>query len=176
MSQNTSRFLRLSFWCAEPLTREQARTLLERAEQRTQAYLRRGRSCLTCDLQHLIARFWLGEPTADHFDVLRARLKQSRARARALVELAEGQLLMSHRLEGALERLQRGFAIAEPLLSPGDYFTVLNRHRQLALLPLSATPMPGEGLEGLLATAGVIEKMGGAGKPPIKSDPSDLYG
>ena len=176
MSENRPTFLRLSCWCAEPLSREQARALLGRAEQRAQGYLRRGYGCVTCDLQRLIARFWLGEPTANHFDVLRARLQDSGARAQALVDLTEGQLLMSHRLEGAGERLRRGFATAEPLLSPGDYFTLLNRHRQLALLPLSSTPMPAEGLGGLLATARVIEKMGGEEKAPIKSDAKDLYG
>lgn len=170
------RFPRLSLWCADPLTREQAHDLLERAERRGQAYLRRGRSCLTCELQRLAARFWLEEPTGDHFDVLRARLRDSGSRARALVELTEGQLLMSRRLRGALSRLERGFAVSEPLLSPADYFAVLKRHRQLAVLPLSPTPLPPEGLEGLLATGAVIARMGGGKKTAPKSDPNDIYG
>lgn len=156
--------------------REQARALLEEAERRGQGYVRRGHSCLTCELQHLAARFWLEEPTADHFDVLRARLRDSGARARALVDLSEGQLRMSRRLEGALSRLERGFATAEPLLSPGDYFTLLKRHRRLAVLPLSPIPLPPEGLGGLLATAAVIERMGGRRNRAIKSDPNDMYG
>lgn len=83
---------------------------------------------------------------------------------------------MSRRLEGARSRLERGFATAEPLLSPADYFLVLKRHRHLSVLPLSPTPLPAEPLDGLLATAAVMERMGGGRKRRTQSDPNDLYG
>lgn len=172
----SGQFPRLSFWCAQPLGRDQARDLLATAERRRQAYLRRGRSCVTCELQAQVARFWLGEQTADHFAVLRARLRNAGARARALVDLTEGQLLISRRMDGAFSRLKRGFALAEPLLSPADYFALLRRHHQLAVLPLSPAPLPPEGLEGLLATAAVMERMGGGRERRVESDPNDLYG
>lgn len=149
----------LSGWYAEPLDQSQAMALLTEVQQRQhQAHRRHGR-CSACPFHELVARFWLGRST----DALYARLTHaaSASRRRALAELVSGQLLMSRRLQGAMERLRNGFFLAAPHLPAADYFQVLQRHELLALLPLLARPAAPQSLAALLREAQVIRQLQG---------------
>lgn len=163
-------------WYGEPLDRYYAEQLLQRAEVRQARRLRFGRSCITCRLQRLIGRFWLGQPIEGDFQVLR-QLARGTAHGRALTELVHGQLLMSRRLAGAREHLEAGFSAARTLLAPADYFEVLRRHRQLEALPLQPEPgLPAEPLSRLLGAAAVADRLTGKTRPARPHDPNDTYG
>ncbi|MEW6645584.1 MAG: hypothetical protein AB1450_00070 [Pseudomonadota bacterium] len=165
----------LGMWHGDPLDTAAAQALRVRAQQR-QRRGQRQRRCRTCLLQDLIAGYWLGEDIAAlHRHAL--PLLQRSAHSRALLELITGQLLLSRRLNGARQHLERGFHLASGLFTPADYLTVLKRQQQLASLPLADTPLPAATLAQLLTTAQVIERMeGGRRRPQGKHDPTDLYG
>jgi hypothetical protein len=165
----------LALWHADPLDAEAARALLAAAEHGRWRGNRR-RRCRICLLQELIARHWLGEEIGALYRQVAPRLSRS-AHGHALLELITGQLLLSRRLHGAQQHLDHGFHLASRLFTPADYLAVLNRHQQLARLPLSATALPAASLAELLTTAKVVERMeGGASRPRGKHDPTDLYG
>ncbi len=79
--------------------------------------------------------------------------------SQALVELVYGQLLISRKLAGALEHLDRGFTLAIPRLESGEYFTLLRRHELLRALPLHATASAAQSLSDLLTEARVIRRL-----------------
>ncbi|GAB4301356.1 MAG: hypothetical protein Kow0096_22120 [Thiohalomonadaceae bacterium] len=165
----------LGMWHGDPLAAAAAQALLARARQR-QRRGQRQRRCRTCALQELVARYWLGEDMAALYHHALPLLRRS-AHGRALLELITGQLLLSRRLNGARQHLERGFHLASRLFTPADYLAVLKRQQQLACLPLGDTPLPAATLTQLLTTAQVIERMEGGRRPPQgKHDPTDLYG
>lgn len=165
----------LADWHAAPLDTAAATALLGRARQRRQRG-QRSRRCRTCLLQEMIARYWLGEEIGALYQLAAPRLQGS-AHGRALLEIITGQLLLSRRLTVARAHLDRGFHLASRLFTPADYLMVLNRHQQLARLPLGDTPLPAATLAQLLTTAQVIERLeGGTARPRGKHDPTDLYG
>jgi hypothetical protein len=165
----------LGDWHADPLDMEAARTLLAAAQQRRRRGTRQ-RRCRTCQLQEMIARYWLGEDIAMLYRDA-APLLQGSAHGRALLELVVGQLLQSRRRRGAQQHLERGFHLGSRLFTPADYLAVLNRHQQLARLPPGDAPQPAATLAQLLVTARVIERLEGrARRPHGKHDPTDLYG
>lgn len=151
--------LSLSAWYAEPLDEDQALALLAQAQREQHRAHRQRSSCSACPFQELMARFWLGRST----DALYEQLVHAgnAVRRQALAELITGQLLMSRRLRGAMERLRSGFFLAGPHLHAAEYFQLLKRHELLALLPLRAQPVPAQGLEALLREARVIRQLRG---------------
>jgi hypothetical protein len=156
-----TRFVSLGRWYATPLSPEQAARLLALIEAKERARLRRGASCTTCQFSRLVARFWLGEPAENDYQGLTARLQHRHSpRARALLELIYGQLLLARRRRGALVHLDRGFSEGRHLFAPGDYFVVLKRHSLFRMLPAEAEGAP-LALEDLLTTARVIERLQG---------------
>lgn len=163
----------LGRWYAEPLDTAQAQQLVHRVEQSTRR-TRPRRIGLCHELARLRARFWLGHPVDSDYSRLSRRAGDNR-RARALVELICGQLLMSRRIEGAMAHLEGGFRLAQGLLSAHDYLLVLRRHQRLAYLPLGTTAHPSQSLMDLLRVAAVIERMAPRRTPPGR-DPHDLYG
>lgn len=165
----------LGAWHADPLDAIAAQALRVRAQQR-QRRGQRQRRCRTCLLQDLIAGYWLGEDIAVLYRHALPLLQRS-AHGHALLELITGQLLLSRRLHGARQHLERGFHRASRLFTATDYLTVLKRQQQLACLPLADTPLPAATLAQLLTTAQVIERMEGDRRRPLgKHDPTDLYG
>jgi hypothetical protein len=107
-------------------------------------------------LAELISGFWLGRAVAlDHRSLIATLPPESQA----LVELVYGQLLISRKLAGALEHLDRGFTLAVPQLEPGEYFTLLRRHELLRALPLHATASAAQSLSDLLTEARVIRRL-----------------
>ncbi len=151
--------LSLSEWYAEPLDEHQAQAMLSEAHNRQRQAHRQRRQCGACPFHELVAGFWLGRSTEALYDRL-VRTDQD-PRRRALAELIGGQLLMSRRLQGAMEHLRNGFFLAAPYLRAAEYFQVLKRHDLLALLPLLQRPAPPQGLESLLREAQVIRQLQG---------------
>lgn len=167
----------LGRWYAEPLTAAQAKHLLDKSTVRLEARIRHGGGTLYLRMIQMRARFWMGKPIAEHYQTLRHLAGRS-PHGLALLELIYGQHLISRRLTGGSEHLQRGFELARPLFSPGDYFQVLERHRLLGHLPLSDTPAPPESLQQLLTTARVQERLERPGelRGSYQYDKHDTYG
>lgn len=151
-------------WYATPLTPEEAEALHAQARQAVQRSLSIGAPCerpLAPRLAELIAGFWLGRAVAlDH----RSLIATQPVEQQALVELVYGQLLISRKLMGALEHLDRGFTLAIPQLAPAEYFALLRRHDLLRALPLRAAASTPQTLPDLLTEARVIRRLQPAGR------------
>ncbi len=114
----------------------------------------------------LISAFWSGADPAMAYESLGGLLGEE-GRERALLELVQGQLLMSRRLPGAMDHLDRGFRLAVPWLGARDYFRVLKRHELLRELPPAVSPQPPRDLDALLTEARVIRRLRrGRPQPP----------
>jgi len=167
----------LGRWYADPMSTEAAQQLTVTATRRMERRLRHGGGTLCCRLQLLRAKFWQGIDISGDIQGLQPIAARS-AHGKALLDLLYGQLLLSRRLAGGLQHLDRGFDIARTLFTASDYFTVMNRHRLLRQLPLSETPSHAESLETLLISARVIERMKRADirRGSYSHDPKDTYG
>lgn len=167
----------LTHWYAEPLSNEKAEALLQLAEKRQQERLKRNGTAYLSPLLKLIALHWLGEATEGYYHYLLSKRSKS-VHAEILKPLIYGQLLMSKKMEGAMEYLDDAFHQARLLLRPEDYFVLMKRHQDLRNIPLSKQPTAGETLEGLLKTGGVIGRMVDSlgGRAGFTHDPSDTYG
>ena len=166
--------LRLADWYAEPLSAEAARAMLARARRRRQASLKAGESTFTARLIELIAGWWGGQDLAMHHASLAGEPRTPQEQA--LLELVTGQLLVSRKLAAGRAHLQRGFALAAPLLPAQDYFTVMKRHGLLERLSLSSVPAAPAGLEALLTEAAVIQRLQGEKSRSGPPDPQDTLG
>lgn len=167
----------LAHWYAEPLSKEQAGSLLKLSREREQQQLKQGARTTLSPLLKLIALHWLDEPVEGHYQHLISKRSKS-VHAEILKPLIYGQLLMSRRREGAMEYLDSAFQQARLLLRPDDYFVMMKRHQLLRILPLDKNGSAGENLQSLLTTAAVIERMkhGQEERPGFKYDPDDTYG
>ncbi|HKJ08105.1 MAG TPA: hypothetical protein VKA76_03360 [Gammaproteobacteria bacterium] len=152
--------LPLAAWYGQPMSPAEAADLLREAHQRLQRSHARGRACFACGLQALIARYWLGRDVEGDYRTLMATAPGERELA--LADLVYGQLLMSRKRADAMTHLNDGFARAVHELGAREYFEVLHRHELLAYLPPMATgTVPPQGLDALLAEAGVIRRLQG---------------
>ena len=156
----------LGRWYAEPIDAEAARQQLENWSNKRQHRLREGRGdAVTLRLACAIARFQLGENIDSEVAAMEGLFRQRRSpRSLALLFLIHGQLLAARQQPGSKEKLAQGFRLANHLLHPQDYFSLLHRHRLLALLPVSSV---GEArpLKTLLQTAAVQEQLESTHKP-----------
>lgn len=143
-------------WYASPLKAEVAAVLHAQARQAGQRALASGARPLAPRLAELIAGFWLGRDVALDYCSLIATLPPE---SQALVELVYGQLLISRKLAGALEHLDRGFTLATPQLAPVEYFALLRRHEVLRALPLHTVASVPQTLPDLLTEARVIRRL-----------------
>ena len=163
-------------WYAQPLTATAAAGLHAAARRSVQSALAggaaRGQS-LAARLAELIAAFWLGRAVALDY---RSLIATHPPEVVALVELIYGQLLISCKLAGALEHLERGFTLAVPQLAPADYFALLRRHELLRALPLHRQPSAAQALPDLLIEARVIRRLQPAGWRPGGSPHDDTLG
>lgn len=150
----------LGRWYAEPLDAEAAHHRLENWSKSRQQRLRQGRGdAVTLRLAHAMTRFQLGENIDTEIAAMEGLFRQRHSpRALALLFLIHGQLLAAQQQPGAKEKLAQGFRLANRLLHPQDYFSLMHRHRLLALLPTPprSTAQP---LKTLLQTAAVQEQL-----------------
>ena len=162
----------LSLWFAEPLSLGDAAQLKHRAQQRRRRAIQRGHFSRVAVLMEMIALFWLEEESEPQLHP-----KDHSPRFVALEQLICGQLMISRRLPGAINHLDRGFTLAVPLLSAAGYLVVMQRHQGLKQLPQTTTPLPAASLAQLSNTAGVIERLRETmSRPQISHDPTDIYG
>lgn len=77
----------------------------------------------------------------------------------ALYHLIVGQLLMSCKMQNALDYLDIGLRYADGLIDAGDYFMLYNRHTELRYLRLLPTRQPAHDLPELLNESRVIRKL-----------------
>jgi hypothetical protein len=161
----------LGRWFARPLGTGAAQRLLDAAEARAERRRRRGVSCHTCRLQRIAALFWLGRAFEDEAEWLATQVSGT-AHGRVLLDTLLGQLLLARRQADALPHLERAFDAGRALLAPGDYFRVLARLALWRRLPPLTQPAPAFGLEQLLATAGVIDRLQRheQPRPPFRRD------
>ena len=97
--------------------------------------------------------------------------------SQALACLVYGQLLISQKRSGAHEMLKQGFDRIQPWLQADEYFTLLKRHQQLAVLSLSSSASVALSLQELLNEAAVVRKLlGDARIRPRCGDRSDTLG
>lgn len=164
----------LGYWYGDPMSVEEARTLLEHAHAAIQAAYRSGADDLDCRIQLMIARHWLGNAIDSDY----RNLTVSDRRAMALVELVSGHLLMSKKLKGAMNHLDAGFELATELMDASEYFLLRERHRLLAHIPLSERPSAPRDLRTLLTEARVSErlKVANSQRRVLTFDPSDTIG
>lgn len=167
----------LGIWYADPLSPKEAKQILARSEVRERVRKRHRGNTLTCKLQAMQARFWLGSDIREEYQMLKHVVARS-AHGRALLELIYGQLLISRRLAEGAKHLEIGFRLASNLFTAGDYLEVMNRHRLLRQLPLSDKPAKAEALVTLLTSARVIERMRQSenSRPAFGHDSKDTYG
>jgi len=160
----------LGRWYATPCSTADAKRLHTAASDRQQRRLRRGVSCLTCELQMMVAEFWLHRPIESVYQRVAAHSRTRRPHA--LVALIYGQLLASRRLPGATEQLQEALRVAQTLLTAGDYLRLLNRHALLARLPPVPGGAPAEPLENLLTAARIAARLSGERRSVYRTDPT----
>lgn len=159
----------LGRWFARPLDAATAQRLLDAADARAER--RRGAPCRTCRLQRIAALFWLGRPYEDEAESLATQVSGT-AHGRVLLHSLLGQLLLARRQAGALRHLEHAFDEGRALFAPGDYFRVLARLELWRRLPPVSQPGPAFGLEQLLATAAVIDRLQRRSppRPPFRRD------
>ena len=160
----------LSRWYAGPLSKAQADHLV--SEVRGRKHSQRPRVLL--DIELLVGHFWQGR---DIFSELAPRFQITTGQdERALLELVTGQLLISRKLNGALEYLDQGFRHATPFLSARDYLALMNRHRRLRSLELGEGGGAGLTLDELLQEAAVVDRIRGGEPHRMRYNPKDTLG
>ncbi len=174
LGQNTLAPVLLGQWFADPLAPDRLGALCAAAHHNQQRAHAGGGSGFGPRLQSLICSYWRGGQWQVVRDSLRATAVSPLEAA--LLELVTGQLLMSRKLSGAMERLDAGFGLAANLFPAGDYFRVLRRHALLRRLPLSAAGQPAAGLASLLTEARVIRALGPGPRRVAGADPEDTLG
>jgi len=147
----------LAGWYADPPAQGVAEALHAGAEQALQARLRAGEPGFQLRVLQLVCNFWLAE--AITLEYRRLLDVAADARELALLELVHGQLLVSCKSWQAQQHLERGFALAVPLLEAADYFHLVRRHELLGYLCMSDTPSLPQTLDALLAEAAVIRRL-----------------
>lgn len=167
----------LGRWYADPMSTDEASQTIVETNHRLERRLRHGGGTLCCRLRLMRGRFWLGSDISDDYWGLQ-HLASRTPHGRALLELVYGQLLLSRQQAGALEHLEKGFSLARHLFTASDYFTVMNRHRQLKHLPQALQPSPPSSLAQLLVMAQVIERLEQPEKKrgEYSHDSCDTYG
>lgn len=166
----------LGRWYAEPIDAEAARQQLDEWIKKRQQRLRQGRGdAIILRLACAMIRFQSGENVDTEITALERLFQQRRSpRALALLYLIQGQLRAARHLPGAKDKLAQGFRLANRLLHPQDYFSLLHRHRLLALLPVSSGA-DAQPLKSLLQTAAIQEQLETTHKPKQTPQPNTFF-
>lgn len=147
----------LAGWHAAPLTRTQAQKLLRDVQSRRKRAMLHAEDCCMCQTEEFAAHFWLNQSLQKSFGMaVQTEVGQARV---ALLLLTYGQLLVASKLNIAFEYLDKGLLQAANLLSPTDYFKVLNRHELLSVLPLFPEARPPADLVSLENEARILLRL-----------------
>ncbi len=147
----------LAGWYGDPLTVEIAKKQASIARERIARYHQHGALPYLGVMQLMIADWWLDDSQSAfpgrgvHYATTRRKL--------ALYHLIAGQLLMSCKLDSAMDYLDMGLRQADGLLGSDDYFTLYNRHEELRYLKLSSSREKPRSLSELLNESRVMRKL-----------------
>ena len=144
-------------WYATPLTGATAAILAQTAKQRLDQRGKYGYASFTGIMMQTIADWWLD--STDTLCTTRGIHYANSKRKMALYHLIVGQLLMSCKIQAALDYLDMGLRYADGLINSDDYFTLYNRHEELRYLSLSASRQKPYDLSELLNESRVIRKL-----------------
>ena len=164
----------LAAWYGEPVAAADAEWLCAGTEKTLRSRLCAGLPAFQLHVLQLLGHFWMDVSIALEYKQLAA--SATGKRDRALLEIVYGQLLFSRRQRSALEHLDRGFRLAAGYLEAADYFLLVRRHELLRHIPLSAAQAAPQGLQSLLAEAGVIRQLLGAVRPASRESHYDTIG
>lgn len=144
-------------WYATPLLRESAESLAKTAQLYLARSGKHGKTPFSGVMQQTIAEWWLESDIP--LGLTRGMHYANTKRKMALYHLILGQLLMSCKLNMALDYLDMGLRYADGLMGAADYFTLYNRHEELRYLSLSDVRQTAHDLPELLNESRVIRKL-----------------
>lgn len=147
----------LVLWYADPLIPEQARKQAISAQERLASHHSHGTLSFIAVMQQMIADWWLDESQIKFPD--RGIHYANTKRKQALYHLVAGQLLMSCKLQSAMDYLDMGLRQADGVISSENYFTLYNRHEELRFLKLSHERQMPRSLLELLNESRVMRKL-----------------
>jgi len=144
-------------WYATPLSREAAEKLALSAKYRVDKSAKSANTSFAGIMMQTIADWWLD--TESTMCPSRGIHYADTKRKMALYHLMVGQLLMSSKMNMALDYLDMGLRYADGLIRGSDYFTLYNRHEELRYLSLSDKRQKPYDLPELLNESRVIRKL-----------------
>lgn len=144
-------------WYGEPQSRSEAEKQASFAQACLNRHSQHGVLPFMVVMQEMIADWWLGE--SQNIFPVRGMFYANTKRKMALYHLIAGQLLMSCKLEPAMDYLDMGFRHADGLISSENYFTLYNRHEELRFLKLSNSRHKPHSLIELLNESRVMRKL-----------------
>lgn len=156
MNQRPAKSL-LVQWYAVPLSLQMAEELSQSAKYRLDKSGQSGYASFTGIMLQTIADWWLD---ADNTMCPSRGIHYANSKRKmALYHLIVGQLLMSCKINTALDYLDKGLRYADGLICASDYFTVYNRHEELRYLTVSDERQKAHDLSALLNESRVIRKL-----------------
>ena len=144
-------------WYAVPVSSERAEILSQSAKYRLAKAGQRGQASFVGIMMQTIADWWLEPHTS--LSLSRGLHYADSQRKKAIYHLLVGQLLMSCKIDTAMEHLDEGLRQADGLISSSDYFTLYNRHEELRYVPVSNVRQKAYDLPQLLNESRVIRKL-----------------
>ena len=151
---NNSAWLR---WYAVPVSSVRAEILSQSAKCRLNKAGQRGQASFVGLMMQTIADWWLEPHTS--LCLSRGLHYADSQRKKAIYHLLVGQLLMSCKMDTAMEHLDTGLRHADGLIPANDYFTLYNRHEELRYILVSNVRQKAYDLPELLNESRVIRKL-----------------
>lgn len=144
-------------WYGTPLSIQSAEQLARQAATRLKKQGKLGATSFTAIMMQMVADWWL---VGNHnlFPERGMHYADSR-RKQALYHLIAGQLLMSCKLQPAMDYLDMGLRLADGLIHPDNYFSLYNRHEELRFLHLANSRQKPRKLTELLNESRVMRKL-----------------
>lgn len=156
MSENPINQLLLQ-WYGNPLSLQIAEQLARDARHRMQRHSIFALTSYIGIMQQMVADWWLDD--ASYLPTNRGLHYSDSRRKLALYHLIAGQLLISCKLQPAMDYLDMGLRHADGLIGSESYFALYNRHEELRFLKLSAVRQAPHILSELLNESRVMRKL-----------------
>ncbi|MDH5445644.1 MAG: hypothetical protein OEY52_08815 [Gammaproteobacteria bacterium] len=144
-------------WYADPPSSEEITALCRIAIQRQEKFGQLAKSSFLSVMMQMIADWWLDE-SCTSFPNRGMHYATSR-RKQALYHLIAGQLLMSCKMQSAMDYLDIGLRYADGIISSDNYFILYNRHEELRFLHLATERQKPYRLTELLNESRVMRKL-----------------